>query len=306
VEKLVQELAWRDYWQQVWLSKGDDIFTDLKNQQEPVNNHEIPTSIVKAATGIEAIDNGINEFYQTGYMHNHMRLYVASLCCNLAQSHWLNPAKWLYYHLLDGDLASNHLSWQWVAGANANKKYYANQENINKFFNSNQKNTILDLSYPELIEAGPLPELSKTEPFELTTRLRDIALPDLDREKTTLIYNYYNLDPFWQAQEEAQRVLLLEPSFFKNFPVSEKAIKFILDLSLNIDGIKLFVGEFSALLEHVNPAMITYKEHPTNKHYQGKMEARDWLTSVTGYFPSFFKFWHKAKKELTEFSNTKN
>ena len=51
----------------------------------------------------------------------------------------------MYYHLLDGDWASNALSWQWVAGSNANKKYYANQDNINKYFNSSQKQTFLDV-----------------------------------------------------------------------------------------------------------------------------------------------------------------
>ncbi|MGB1315420.1 MAG: hypothetical protein ACPG4Y_05335, partial [Chitinophagales bacterium] len=53
----------------------------------------------------------------------------------------------MYSHLLDGDWASNALSWQWVAGSNANKKYFANQENINNFFHSKQRNTFLDLEY---------------------------------------------------------------------------------------------------------------------------------------------------------------
>ena len=78
-----------------------------------------------------------------------MRMYIASVCCNISNSHWLHPSKWMYYNLLDGDLASNNLSWQWVAGSFSNKKYYANQENINKFFQSSQKNTFLDIDYSE-------------------------------------------------------------------------------------------------------------------------------------------------------------
>jgi deoxyribodipyrimidine photo-lyase len=139
--KLIQELAWRDYWQQVWVAKEDQIHTDLKNQQQPISNHQVPSAIINACTGIEAVDHAIRELYKTGYMHNHMRMYVASICCNIANSHWLAPAKWMYAHLLDGDLASNQLSWQWVAGVFSNKKYYANQENINTFFDSSQKNT---------------------------------------------------------------------------------------------------------------------------------------------------------------------
>ena len=116
IEKLVQELAWRDYWQQVWKSKVHGINEDLKRKQKSVEHFGIPISILEGSTGIEAIDSAVNEFYNTGYMHNHMRMYVAALACNVGKSHWLNPARWMYYHLLDGDWASNALSWQWVAG----------------------------------------------------------------------------------------------------------------------------------------------------------------------------------------------
>jgi deoxyribodipyrimidine photo-lyase len=144
-EKLIQELAWRDYWQQVWIVKGDEIHKDLKHPQFPVRNYKIPKAIATAQTGINAVDEAIQELYSSGYMHNHMRMYVATLCCNIARCHWRESAKWLYAHLLDGDLASNQLSWQWVSGANASKKYYANQNNINKYWGSNQKNTFLDV-----------------------------------------------------------------------------------------------------------------------------------------------------------------
>mgnify|MGYP006195700273 CR=1 FL=1 len=67
-------------------------------------------------------------------------MYLAAMVCNNAKSHWLTPARWMYYHLLDGDLASNALSWQWVAGTFSHKKYIANQQNINKYlFNEHYK-----------------------------------------------------------------------------------------------------------------------------------------------------------------------
>jgi len=139
-EKLLQELAWREYWQRVWEEKGDLIFSDLKQEQASVNTHQIPSAIIHAATEIEAIDHSIQNLYQTGYIHNHCRMYVASTICNIAKCHWLQPSKWMYYHLLDGDLASNSLSWQWVAGTFSSKKYYCNQENINRYcYTSQQK-----------------------------------------------------------------------------------------------------------------------------------------------------------------------
>jgi len=119
IEKFIQELAWRDYWQQVWVHRGDDINEDLRREQPNVLNHEMPRSIIEASTGIQTIDEAISAYYETGYLHNHLRMYIASITCNIGGSHWRVPAKWMYYHLLDGDWASNALSWQWVSGANA-------------------------------------------------------------------------------------------------------------------------------------------------------------------------------------------
>ena len=131
IEKFIQELAWRDYWQLIWQEK--DIDVDLKHQQTGVLQEGISKNIVEAHTGIDALDAAIHQLYQTGYMHNHLRMYLAAVATNNAKSHWKIPAKWMYYHLLDGDWASNALSWQWVCGANSNKKYIANQENINRY-----------------------------------------------------------------------------------------------------------------------------------------------------------------------------
>ena len=70
VEKFIQELAWRDYWQQVWVAKKDQINEDLKRPQPVVLGEGISEAIVQANTGIEAIDEGIDKLYDTGYMHN--------------------------------------------------------------------------------------------------------------------------------------------------------------------------------------------------------------------------------------------
>jgi len=297
-EKLIQELAWRDYWQQVWIAKKDAIRQDLKNVQTPISNYQIPQAIAQASTGIEEIDIAIKQLYASGYMHNHMRMYVASICCNIANSHWLEPAKWMYSHLLDGDIASNFLSWQWVAGAFSNKKYYANQNNINNFFKSTQLNTFLDVEY-SAFENLVIPNvLIDTVPFDVEMTLPKAKNPTMDKNKTTLIYNYYNIDPYWYKDKKVQRIFLIEPSFYKENPVNQKCIDFALELTRNIEGIKIYIGEFSELEEHISPDLIVYKEHPTNSHYQGKEEAREWMSSIKGYFPSFFAFWKKCKKEL--------
>ncbi len=297
-EKLIQELAWRDYWQQVWIAKGDLINTDLKNTQTQVTSTQIPTAIINATTGITAVDDAIKLLYRTGYMHNHMRMYVASICCNIAHCHWLEPAKWMYAHLLDGDQASNQLSWQWVAGAFSSKKYFANQDNINTFFNGFQRDTFLDIDYENFDKLETPQLLRETTPFNLNTSLPNIERPTIKQNSTTLIYNYYNLDPAWHKDEDVQRILLLEPSAFIKNPVKQKCIDFALALTQNIPEIKVFVGEFHDLAVHLVPEKTVFKEHPLVTHYRGRKEPREWLSNVTGYFPSFFAMWKKCKKEL--------
>ncbi|HAQ72255.1 deoxyribodipyrimidine photolyase [Salibacteraceae bacterium] len=299
-EKLIQELAWRDYWQQVWIAKGNEIHSDIKHKQAPISNYEMPKAIIEAKTGIDEVDKAIQKLYETGYMHNHMRMYVASICCNIANSHWLEPAKWMYHHLLDGDLASNYLSWQWVAGAFSNKKYYANQDNINTYFKSTQKRTFLDVEYESFSTMVIPDQLTQTIQAGLSTVLPEQKKCSIEKDKITLVYNYYNIDPYWHHNEDVQRIFLLEPSHFGSHPISKRCLDFALNLTSNIKGMQLFVGEFAELSALLNPSMIVYKEHPTSSHYQGTEEAREWMSSVKGYYPSFFAFWKKAKKEINQ------
>lgn len=299
IQKFIQELAWRDYWQQVWIAKGNSINEDIKHAQSPVSNTEISIALTKGETGINSIDHAIKKLYETGYMHNHWRMYVASIACNIAESQWKVPAQWMYYHLLDADWASNALSWQWVAGANANKKYVANQENINKYCFQNQTNTFLDVPYDRLLSMK-IPEiLMETSLLELKTPLPKNKEFSIDANLPTLIYNFYNLDPNWKKEELSNKVLLLEPSKFQQYPVSQKTIDFTINLAeKNIPAIKIFVGEFEELVQKHKLKEIYFKEHPLNINYKGKEEKRDWMFEVDGYYPSFFAFWKKCRKQL--------
>ena len=297
IESFTKELCWRDYFQRVGQVK--DVSIDIRQRQETVINFEIPVQIVNATTGIEGIDDAIKQLYQTGYMHNHCRMYTASLACNIAKSHWLQPAQWMYYHLLDGDWASNFCSWQWVAGANSNKKYYANQENINRFTYTKQLNTFLDRSYEAIENIETPAHLLITQKFVPEINLPVASSVKIDTVLPTFIYNYYNLDPLWHKDEAGNRILLIDPAFFVQYPVSEKCIAFMLELSKNIPGIQVFKGSFKSFAENYHAANIHYKEHPLNLGYAGTEEARDWISAdVSGYYPSFFSYWKNVEKEL--------
>lgn len=297
IEKFIQELAWRDYWQQIWTVKRARINGDLKFPQPTALHTGIPQNMLSHQIGIDAIDKGIENLYQTGYMHNHLRMYVASIACNIARCHWKAPAHWMYYHLLDADWASNALSWQWVCAANSNKLYYANQENINKYCHSNQRETFLDIAY-EQFDYMKVPEsLSTITKLDLNTPLPQTEVPNINPERPTLLYNFYNLDPKWHTEMEANRILLLEPSVFQQYPVSQKSIDFCIALAKdNIPNIEVWIAEFSELKDLVK-GKIYFKEHPLNQ-YSGIEDSRDWMTSVKGDYPSFFAFWKKCKKEL--------
>ena len=300
VEKLVQELAWRDYYQRVWQSLGDQINRDIKQPQDLVNHFQLPSALPQAATGIEAVDDSIRELFETGYMHNHCRMYLAGIACNVGRAHWLKPARWMYYHLLDGDWASNALSWQWVAGSFSSKKYVANQENINKYTSSSQKKSFLDISYEQFpIQEIPA-SLQKTDAADFTTNL-PLNQPALQLEESQpiLLYNYYHLDPLWRKGEEGNRVLLLEPEIFEAYPISDACLNFMLSLAGQIPGTQLLVGSFADLQKQAGDRQIIYREHPLNRHYRGLEDPREWMVpEVSGYHPSFFSYWKKVERVL--------
>jgi deoxyribodipyrimidine photo-lyase len=300
-EKFLQELGWREYFQRVWQHQGDGIFTDLRLPQEKVSSRLVPIAIATGKTGIVAIDQAVEQLVRTGYMHNHARMWIASLTCNIAQTHWLEPARWMYYHLLDGDLASNSLNWQWNAGTFSNKKYYANQHNINTFSRTSQRDTILDVSYDE-ISTVPLPSgLNTRASLTLTNTFpQSIAAPLT--AGSALLYSIWNLDPRWRPEFAGRRLLWIEPSKHQAFPLSPLRWQFIQHWAAQIPGLELFVGEpidlFPQGVEHLS---LMYREHPTCHNWPGTCDVRDWMCPLTtGSFSSFFAFWKKARKELAQ------
>ena len=299
MEKFFQELVWRDYWQKIW-QRNQNLLTDLKYPQHPVKFRSIPKAIVEAETGISAMDECIQEFYETGYIHNHMRMYIAAVCCNIGQYHWLNPAQWMYYNLLDGDWGSNALSWQWVAGTTRQKKYIANQENINKYFSTHDFNTFLNKSYEELYSFNEIPEVLKpTSSLTLKTNLPEERKLKIDDEKDTYIFNSYNLDPMWSKNKDVNRILLLEPSHFSTYPVSEHVLSFILKMASEIKDIQIAVMEFDQLHELLpTKKEIHYKEHPFSNHYRGVITERDWIFPNVEATGSFFNYWNKGIKQF--------
>jgi deoxyribodipyrimidine photo-lyase len=121
---------------------------------------------------------------------------------------------------------------------------------------------------------------------------------DIKKEIPTCIYNYYNLDPQWKSELNANRIFLIEPSVFDQYPVSEKCLNFALSLSENIQGIKIFVGEFYDLKMKIGTSKVYFKQHPFNTSYEGIEDSRDFIFEEKEHLNSFFSFWKRCKKEL--------
>jgi deoxyribodipyrimidine photo-lyase len=137
----------------------------------------LPADIRQGATGVPVVDRAVRELYATGTLHNHARMWLASYVVHLRKVHWRAGADWLYAHLLDGDLASNHLSWQWVAGTGSSKPYVFNAENVARYAPPawHSSGSVIDTSYesldrmaravdvPALIERDGIDQLQRVE-----------------------------------------------------------------------------------------------------------------------------------------------
>jgi deoxyribodipyrimidine photo-lyase len=159
-DKLVFEFGWREFFHHVWerAKNPEDIFRDMRpaNLWRGAYAQQLPADIREGRTGVPCIDTAVRQLYATGYLHNHARMWLASYCVHLRKVHWRAGADWLYAHLLDGDLASNHLSWQWVASTFSSKPYLFNAANVAKYAPQDawkawaSAKTAVDLSYEQL------------------------------------------------------------------------------------------------------------------------------------------------------------
>jgi len=111
----------------------------------------------RGRTGVPIIDAGLRELWSTGYMHNRVRMIVASYLTKHLRYHWLEGARWFWDTLVDADLANNTLGWQWTAGTGADAAPYFRVFNpVTQAEKFDPKGTYIARWVPELAEV-PLP-----------------------------------------------------------------------------------------------------------------------------------------------------
>ena len=139
--KYTDEILWRIYWKG-YLENHKSIWFEYINFKEISNDSDLIKSAMLGKTGIDCFDTWIEELREHNYLHNHSRMWFASIWIFTLGLPWQLGAKLFMRHLLDGDASSNTLSWRWIAGMHTNKKpYLASQENINKYTINRFRNT---------------------------------------------------------------------------------------------------------------------------------------------------------------------
>jgi len=156
-EKFIQEVLWRVYWKG-WLELRPNVWTDylqeLKDIKEKYKNNKDYLNAIGGKTNIECFNEWVNELKKFNYLHNHARMWFASIWIFTLNLPWQLGAEFFMKHLFDGDAASNTLGWRWVAGIQTQgKNYLATEWNIKKFTNNRFQNIkINEKAAPKITE----------------------------------------------------------------------------------------------------------------------------------------------------------
>jgi deoxyribodipyrimidine photo-lyase len=152
VEKYIQEIYWRVYWKG-WLELRPNVWSDFIEDLNTIEESKSYHQAINGQSKIECFNDWVKEIKEYNYLHNHARMWFASIWIFSLGLPWQKGAEFFMKHLLDGDAASNTLSWRWVAGLQTKGKHYLAQTwNISKFLNKKYKNIELKESALSLID----------------------------------------------------------------------------------------------------------------------------------------------------------
>jgi deoxyribodipyrimidine photo-lyase len=338
-DKLVQEFAWREFFHHVWSHAGDAIFKDMREPLQSINNinytQHLPQDIREARTGVPAIDIAVRVLYATGYLHNHARLWLASYCVHWRKVHWRAGADWMYGHLLDGDLASNHLSWQWVAGTFSAKPYLFNADNVARYAPAtaaqawDSKGSVIDVPYETLehiassdTALAPLHSapFGAQEPALSSTGLRSSAhfnASAFDGRSVRLVHPWHTqlymstLAHNIQAQNIVSsteyRIGVIHHSFHQAHPWSDKRWQFVAAKFKAAQCDAVYAGDLHDIASALARAAQVRTQATLNPHYSEVLNKlavvepiTSWLPQLTEPCASFSKYYEKVQRKATD------
>ncbi len=220
-EKFIQEVLWRTYWKG-WLELRPNVWTDylneLKKVYEEFKDNQNYKNAIEGNTNIECFNEWVKELKETNYLHNHARMWFASIWIFTLDLPWQLGAEFFMKHLYDGDAASNTLGWRWVAGIQTQgKNYLASEWNIKKFTNNRFSNIKLNENAPP-----------KTSDKIYTASKLEFNNPQNLEEKNLLIFENnlsFEIGDF-KDQKFKKVFLISNKNENRTIELSEKLIKF--------------------------------------------------------------------------------
>ena len=221
IEKFIQEILWRVYWKgwlelrpNVWL----DYLNDLKKIKEDFKNNQNYLNAISGKTNIDCFDYWVNELKKNNYLHNHTRMWFASIWIFTLKLPWQLGAEFFMQHLYDGDAASNTLSWRWVAGIQTHgKNYIATEWNIKKFTNNRFQKIKLNENAKPILNEKTYSIINK-----------DFTNVEILEDKTLLIFeNNLSFEISDFKENKFKKILLIDHNNnYRTINLSEKVMNF--------------------------------------------------------------------------------
>ena len=220
-EKFIQEIMWRTFWKG-WMELRPDVWTDylseLNQIRDKYKNDQDYKKAVEGSTEIQCFNEWVGELKENNYLHNHARMWFASIWIFTLELPWQLGAEFFMQHLFDGDPASNTLGWRWVAGIQTQgKNYLASEWNIKKFTDNRFKNIKLKEN------ASP----KKVEKFYPILK-KDFINPDIEEGKNLLVFeNSLSLELSELINNKFNKIkLITNQNQNRQIKLSEKTMNF--------------------------------------------------------------------------------
>ncbi|RZO48195.1 MAG: DNA photolyase [Candidatus Pelagibacterales bacterium] len=295
-EKFIQEILWRIYWKG-WLelrpSVWDDYLISLKTCREKYKNEKKYLNAIEGNTNIQCFNDWVKELKETNYLHNHTRMWFASIWIFTLDLPWELGAEFFLKHLYDGDSASNTLGWRWVAGIQTPGKHYlASEWNIKKFTNNRYEKIKLNESAKPKI-SKKIYSISKS----------DFVSSEIADGKILLIFDNNLSFEFSDFKDKKfNKILLVNNNKSREISLSNKVIKFkesllqdqlerLKNLSIDceiikIEDIKKYCNDVYALYPSVgeNLDFINSKELKNIQFLYRKIDQFSWQYCNKGFF----------------------
>ena len=220
-EKFIQEVLWRVYWKG-WLELRPNVWSDylkeLNNLKSEFKNNQNYIDAIEGKTNLQCFNEWVNELKVNNYLHNHVRMWFASIWTFTLELPWQLGAEFFMKHLYDGDAASNTLGWRWVAGIQTQGKHYlASEWNIKKFTNNRFQNIKLN--------ENATPKISEKS---YSIIKQDFNNPKNLEEKNLLIFeNNLSFEITDFKENKFKKIyIILNKNENRSIKLSEKLLKF--------------------------------------------------------------------------------